>query len=76
MVLTSFLHKILFTFTAVDRTSLNPGGLEARMLANAIGVDIYVATIFGYVFSLLNLVFKQFVKDHYFDSKYPTKKWY
>lgn len=115
MVLTSFLHKILFTFTCIDRTSLNPGGIEARMLANAIGVDFYVATIYGYVFSLLNIVFwipntylfhfpeqpvkitmaiitavvigpftriacsepyKQFVKDHYFDSKYPTKKWY
>lgn len=37
MVLTSFLHKILFTFTSIDRTSLNPGGIEARMLANAIG---------------------------------------
>ena len=56
MVLTSFLHKILFTFTAVDRASLNPS-IEARMLANAIGVDFYVATIYGYVFSLLNIVF-------------------
>ena len=114
MVLTSFLHKILFTFTAVDRACLNPD-LEARMRASVIGLDLYTATIFGYVFSLLNLVFwipntylfhfpeqyvkmtiatitavvigpftriagsepyKQFVKDHYFDSKYPTLKWY
>lgn len=114
MVLTNLLHKILFTFSAVDRTCLNPD-LDARMKANAIGGDFYVATIFGYIFSLLNLVFwipntylfhypeqpvkitiaiitavvigpftriacsepyHQFVMDHCFDSKYPTKKWY
>ena len=114
MEIKTFLHKILFTFTAVDRASLNPS-IEARMSADVIGSGLYTAMIFGFVFSLLNLAFwipntylfhlqeqpvkitmviitgmligpftkiassepyKQFVKDHYFDSKYPTMKWY
>ena len=116
MAITSFLHKLLFTYTYIDRYFVfNPTNIEAHMFSGAIGLELFTYMIMGYVFSLIMFVFwipntylfhypwllvkiailiiagiisipfskiqssepyKEFVREHYYDSKFPTLKWH
>lgn len=116
MVLTSFLHKLLYTYTSIDRYLVfNPAGVEAHMFACAIGIDVFSFMICEYIFTFIILIFwipntylfhlpwlyvkiaviviasllthpftkigssesyKTFVREHYYDSKFPTLKWH
>jgi hypothetical protein len=58
MVLTTFLHKLLYTFASIDRYFVyNPAGIEESMFANAFGFALYSNMICEYIFSLIILVF-------------------